>query len=90
MSDDVRLHREWLLSCIDLPEAGLMVDLGCGSGEPWYGYARAHDFSFLVEKRVVSPEDYRRFIGGLENLQEQGRYFYSITGYAYVGRLLCA
>lgn len=58
--------------------------------EPWYGYARAHDFSYLVEKGVASAEDYRQFIGGLEDLQEQGRYFYSITGYPYVGRRLGA
>ncbi len=33
--DDLRAHREWLLSFIRLPPGGTVVDLGCGSGRTW-------------------------------------------------------
>lgn len=51
-----------------------------------YGHARAQDFRGLVERGMVAPEDYERFIGDQEMLDAQGAYFYSITGYVYVGR----
>lgn len=40
----------------------------------------------LVERGAVTSEDYRRFIADQELLNSQDRYFYSITGYVYVGR----
>lgn len=33
LPDDVRAHRDWLLSLVDLPAGGTFVDLGCGRGE---------------------------------------------------------
>jgi SAM-dependent methyltransferase len=51
-----------------------------------YGRARAQDFRGLVERGMVAPEDYERFIGDQEMLDAQGAYFYSVTGYVYVGR----
>lgn len=30
--DDLREHRDWLLSFVHLPPGGTLVDLGCGSG----------------------------------------------------------
>jgi SAM-dependent methyltransferase len=53
---------------------------------PYFGHARAQDFHNLVERGVVTSEDHRRFIADQELLSSQGRYFYSITGYVYVGR----
>jgi hypothetical protein len=53
---------------------------------PWYGHARAQDFRVLVKHGLVSAEDCSRFLADLDALSREGRYFYSITGYAYVGR----
>jgi SAM-dependent methyltransferase len=52
----------------------------------YFGHARAQDFHSLVERGLVTSEDYRRLIADQELLSSQGRYFYSITGYVYVGR----
>lgn len=52
---------------------------------PWYGHARAQDFRGLVKRGLASSEDYDRFVAEQEDLNEQGRYFYSICGFAYVG-----
>jgi SAM-dependent methyltransferase len=53
---------------------------------PWYGYARVQDFSSLVKRGLANEEDYRHVVTDLEDLSREGRYFYSITGYVYVGR----
>ena len=57
---------------------------------PWYGHARAQDIGRMVRKGLVSAPDYDRFARDLEALDREGRYFYSITGFAYVGRRLSA
>lgn len=54
--------------------------------EPWYGHARVRDFERLAGKGVLAREDVRRVLEDVEALAREGRYFYSITGYAYVGR----
>jgi SAM-dependent methyltransferase len=54
--------------------------------EPWYGHARAQDFAGLARKGLVSREDHARVAADLERLSREGRYFYGITGFAYVGR----
>ena len=54
--------------------------------EPWYGYARAQDFQALVRRGLASEEDCDRFLREQQELNDHGKYFYSITGYAYVGR----
>lgn len=51
-----------------------------------YGHARTHDFRSLVERGMVAADDYERFIADQEALNAQGSYFYSLTGYVYVGR----
>jgi SAM-dependent methyltransferase len=53
---------------------------------PWYGHARAQDFRALVKRDLATADDYERFIAEQEALSAQGRYFYSITGFAYVGQ----
>jgi SAM-dependent methyltransferase len=57
---------------------------------PWYGHARAQDFRALVKRGLATADDYERFIAEQEALSAQGRYFYSVTGFAYVGRLRAA
>ena len=52
---------------------------------PWYGYARAQDLRSLLKRSLVSAEDIGSFLEEQANLQMAGRYFYSITGMAYVG-----
>ena len=53
---------------------------------PWYGHARAHDFGALVGRGLASQEDYERFLREQDTLSKRGHYFYSITGFAYVGQ----
>jgi SAM-dependent methyltransferase len=53
---------------------------------PWYGHARVQDFASLVKRGLASEDDVRRVVADLEALDRAGRYFYGITGYAYVGR----
>jgi SAM-dependent methyltransferase len=54
--------------------------------EPWYGHARVQDFASLVRKGLATAQDHHSVIRDVERLSREGRYFYSITGYAYVGR----
>lgn len=53
---------------------------------PYYGYARAQDFRSLVEQDLATAEDYAAFLREQEALALAGRYFYAITGFAYVGQ----
>ena len=52
---------------------------------PCYGHARAQEFQFLVEHALASSEDVSWFLDEQAELSRQGRYFYCITGLAYVG-----
>jgi SAM-dependent methyltransferase len=52
---------------------------------PWYGYGRIADFRQLVDHRVVSAAEYEQLVKEVEAAARGRRYFYSITGYAYVG-----
>lgn len=54
---------------------------------PLYGHARAQDFGALVQQELASQQEYNRFLKEQEDLNAQGKYFYSITSFAYVGRL---
>ena len=54
--------------------------------EPWYGHERANDFRSLVKRNLASADDVATFMAEQEVLATAGRYFYSITGYAFVGR----
>jgi SAM-dependent methyltransferase len=51
IGDDVRAHRDWLLSLVELPPGGTFVDLGCGKGEDL----------FALAARVADPR--ARFVG---------------------------
>lgn len=53
---------------------------------PWYGHARVQDFGSLIKRGLASEEDFRHVVADLQELDRAGRYFYGITGYAYVGR----
>jgi len=55
--------------------------------EPWYGYARAQDFRSLVKHGLATAENVDGFLAEQEVLAADDRYCYSITGYAYVGRI---
>ena len=59
-------------------------------GPPWFGHARAQDFRALVKRDLATVDDYERFVAEQEALNAQGRYFYSITGFAYVAHLRAA
>ena len=53
---------------------------------PLYGHAAAQSFRTLARRRLVPADDVARFLADLEARDAAGRYFYAITGYAYVGR----
>ena len=65
-------------------EARVMVNTEYA--EPWYGHARAEDFKALVRRGLASEEDCSRFLREQEEFSDRDKYFYSITGFAYVGR----
>ena len=71
---DVLAHRDWLLSLLPAPAGGVVVDLGCGTGRDLLALAERH------------PRGDARFLSDLEARSRAGRYFYAITGYAFVGR----
>ena len=50
-----------------------------------FGYENARTFEALVRRGVVPTEDCERFLAEQAALAAAGRYFYSITGFAYVG-----
>ena len=52
----------------------------------WFGYENARAFGSLVRRGLASAQNYERFIEEQARLAEAGRYFYSITGFAFVGR----
>lgn len=54
---------------------------------PWFGYTNAQAFRSLAKRGLASVEDVEQFEQEQIMLDQQGRYFYSITSYAYVGRL---
>lgn len=47
LPEDRRQHREWLLALADLPERGVVIDLGCGKGEDLCLLARQHPHTDL-------------------------------------------
>jgi SAM-dependent methyltransferase len=53
---------------------------------PWFGHENAQAFRSLVKRGLAAAEDCEEFLQEQAALQARGRYFYSITGYAYVGR----
>jgi len=53
----------------------------------FFGYARAQDMKSLVPLGLASDADVQSFLADQRALNAKDRYFYSITGYAYVARL---
>ena len=53
---------------------------------PHFGHENALAFRGLVKRGLADQDDFARFQKEQSELHEAGRYFYSITGYAYVGR----
>jgi SAM-dependent methyltransferase len=51
----------------------------------YFGYENAQAFGALARRGLVPTEDHERFIDEQVALAAAGRYFYSITGFAYTG-----
>lgn len=51
-----------------------------------FGYENAQAFAALARRGLVSQADVERFLADQVALAAAGRYFYSITGFAYTGR----
>jgi SAM-dependent methyltransferase len=56
----------------------------------WFGYGNAQALGALARRGLVRAEDYELFLGEQVALAAAGRYFYSITGFAYTGRRVVA
>jgi SAM-dependent methyltransferase len=54
--------------------------------ERCFGFAIARSFRSLVKRGLASAADVEAFDREQARLSEEGRFFYSLTGYAYVGR----
>jgi hypothetical protein len=52
----------------------------------WFGHENAKAMEALVRRDLVPSRDYEQFMAAQLALHAEGRYFYSITGYAYVRR----
>jgi hypothetical protein len=53
---------------------------------PWFGHENAQGFRGLARRGLAAAEDVERFERDQRALHADGRYFYAITGFAYVGR----
>lgn len=53
---------------------------------PWFGYENARAFGALARRGLAAAEDVDAFLAEQADLHARGEYFYSITGYAFVGR----
>ena len=56
----------------------------------WFGYENAQAFGALARRGLVPAADVDRFLAEQVALAKAGRYFYSITGFAYTGRRAAA
>ena len=52
-----------------------------------FGYGRAKDMRELVQRGLATSLDVDAFFAEQMSLNASGRYFYCITGFAYVGRV---
>jgi SAM-dependent methyltransferase len=52
---------------------------------PFFGYENAQAMRSLVKRGLAESSDVNEFLREQQELSEQGRYFYGITGFAYVG-----
>ena len=51
-----------------------------------FGYENAQAFRSLARRGLVAADDCEHFLAEQAAMHARGEYFYSITGYAYVGR----
>lgn len=49
------------------------------------GHGDIQNFSALLRRRMISQEEYDRFLADIESLAARGEYFYAVTTYIYVG-----
>lgn len=54
----------------------------------WYGYDQIQAFGALARRGLIAPDDYTRFYDDVTAQAARGEYFYSLTLYVYVGKLL--
>jgi SAM-dependent methyltransferase len=52
----------------------------------WFGYENAQALGALARRGLVPADDYARFLAEQSALAAAGRFFYSLTGFAYTGR----
>jgi hypothetical protein len=53
---------------------------------PWYGHARLLELRHLVNEGLFDREECERLLAAQQALAAQASFFYSITGYAYLGK----
>jgi SAM-dependent methyltransferase len=53
---------------------------------PCFGHARLAELTHLVDEGLLDRADYDRLLVSQRELAAHGRFFYSITGYAFLGR----
>lgn len=53
---------------------------------PWFGHENAQAFRALAKRGLATADDVERLERDQLDLHARGRYFYSITGFAYAGR----
>ncbi len=51
-----------------------------------YGWEHIHGMAALARHGVVAPDEYDRFLAGVEDQARAGTYFFSVTLCAFVGR----
>ena len=50
-----------------------------------YGFDRLHDLSILVDSGTIDAEEYETICHEMESLSDQGKYFYSLSSFIYLG-----
>jgi SAM-dependent methyltransferase len=55
---------------------------------PWFGHENARALGGLTRRGLAAADDHERFMAEQAALAAQGRYFYGISGFAFVGRRL--
>jgi SAM-dependent methyltransferase len=53
---------------------------------PWFGHARLLELEYLVDQGLLERPDFDFLLASQRELASQKKFFYSITGYVYVGR----
>ena len=53
---------------------------------PWFGHENARALGGLTRRGRATADDHERFMAEQATLAAEGRYFYGLTGFAFVGR----